>query len=165
MLFRSCAGGSTTLFNYGLNGFIQGEYSNDGTPIQETVWLSDIPVAVFRGVKASEPAFYIYADNLNTPRQIMNNSVFIEKLLSVIFFLISFILFYLGVEDAVSNSYMAVYKIAVCFLFAAGGGHPFAAIQLALGKVTFKSSSLSYSRFARALASIGVLILFLGSFF
>lgn len=70
----ACAGGSVTLFDYGPNGMLLGEYSNAGEAIQETIWLGDIPVAVFRGIKNSESPYFIYTDNLNTPRQIMTNS-------------------------------------------------------------------------------------------
>jgi len=43
-----------------------GEYKLDGSAVQETVWLGNIPVATVRGGKV----YYIHADHLGTPRVI-----------------------------------------------------------------------------------------------
>ncbi|MDE2150338.1 MAG: RHS repeat protein [Gammaproteobacteria bacterium] len=57
--------GVTTLFAYDAGGHLIGEYQA-GTPVEETVWLGDTPMAVV------EPGgvYYVLSDYLNTPRQI-----------------------------------------------------------------------------------------------
>lgn len=61
-------GSASTLFVYDAAGHLAGEYSGSGTPIEETVWLGNTPMAVV------EPAgtYYILSDYLNVPRQIGN---------------------------------------------------------------------------------------------
>ncbi len=63
--------GSDTFFGYDEAGHLIGEYDATGAPIEETIWLGDLPVAV---VKPKAPSgfdvFYIWTDNLGTPRQI-----------------------------------------------------------------------------------------------
>lgn len=70
-LTAPCAGNVTTNFVYDLAGHILGEYDAKGAVIQETVWLGDIPVAVFKPSVAATP-FYVFADNLGSPRAITN---------------------------------------------------------------------------------------------
>ena len=41
-------GGQTTYFGYDLQGKLIGEYNTAGAPIQETIWLYDLPVAVLK---------------------------------------------------------------------------------------------------------------------
>ncbi|NHQ88703.1 hypothetical protein HA050_21630 [Iodobacter sp. HSC-16F04] len=60
----------TTLFAYDAQGHLLGEYQADGKPVQETVWLGDMPVAVLSTTDASANISYIWADHLGTPRQI-----------------------------------------------------------------------------------------------
>ncbi len=55
-----------TYFIYDEAGHLLGEYNQNGTPIQETVWLGDMPVAVMSGSNH----YYVYTDHLNTPRAI-----------------------------------------------------------------------------------------------
>lgn len=55
-----------TYFTYDDTGHLIGEYSQKGTPIQETVWLGDMPVAVMD----SGSHYYLYADHLNAPKAI-----------------------------------------------------------------------------------------------
>lgn len=55
-----------TYFVYDEAGHLIGEYNQQGTPIQETVWLGDMPVAVMADAKN----YFIYADHLNAPRAI-----------------------------------------------------------------------------------------------
>lgn len=69
----ACAGGTTTNFVYDLAGHLIGEYDGSGAVVQETVWMGDVPVAVFKPSVAATP-FYIYADNLGSPRAITNSS-------------------------------------------------------------------------------------------
>ncbi len=61
-------GTTTTLFVYDEAGHLIGEY-NGTTPIEETIWLGDMPVAV------QEPSgtSYIHSDYRNVPRQIDNS--------------------------------------------------------------------------------------------
>lgn len=58
----------TTYYIYDEQGHLLGEYDAAGVPLQETVYLGDMPVAVIkRG--ASGPAIYnVYADHLQAPR-------------------------------------------------------------------------------------------------
>lgn len=70
----ACAGGGTTNFVYDPAGRLLGEYDATGAVIQETVWLGDIPVAVFKSNGQAVVAHYVYADNLNTPRAITNSA-------------------------------------------------------------------------------------------
>lgn len=63
----ACAGGAKTNFVYDTAGHLIADYDATGAVIQETLWLGDLPVAVFRPGSGSG-AFYVYADNLGTPR-------------------------------------------------------------------------------------------------
>ena len=58
-----------TVFSYDEAGHLIGEYNSNGTPIQETVYLGDIPVATITNSKVS----YIHSDHLNAPRAIVND--------------------------------------------------------------------------------------------
>jgi hypothetical protein len=40
--------GSTTRFVYDEAGRLIGEYDMNGKPVQETIWLNDLPVAVLK---------------------------------------------------------------------------------------------------------------------
>jgi len=59
-----------TYFFYDEAGHLIGEYNQKGTPIQETVWLGDMPVAV----TSAGNNYYVYTDHLNTPRALADNS-------------------------------------------------------------------------------------------
>jgi uncharacterized protein RhaS with RHS repeats len=65
---KKTVGTSVTYFVYDEKGKLIGEYNAAGSPIQEIVYLTDIPVASLRGADI----FYIYADHLGTPRQIVD---------------------------------------------------------------------------------------------
>ncbi|WP_423600909.1 RHS repeat-associated core domain-containing protein [Roseateles sp. MS654] len=67
----ACVGGATTNFVYDTAGHLIGEYDATGAVIQETIWLGDLPVAVFKPGSASP--YYVYSDNLGTPRGITNS--------------------------------------------------------------------------------------------
>jgi RHS repeat-associated protein len=60
--------GQVTLFAYDQNGQLIGEYTANGTPIRETLWMGNTPVAVV----ADGTIYPVIADHLNTPRQIVN---------------------------------------------------------------------------------------------
>jgi len=67
--------GSDQYFAYDEAGRLIGEYDSTGAPIQETVWLGDLPVAV---IKPATPTgfnvFYIWADHLGSPRLITDTA-------------------------------------------------------------------------------------------
>ncbi len=71
---KSDAVGLSTYFVYDEADRMIGEYDAAGSPIQETVFFDDIPVAVIkpRGVGTKESAYYVYADHLITSRVITN---------------------------------------------------------------------------------------------
>jgi hypothetical protein len=48
--------------------------TSDRHPIEESVWLGDIPIATVRPNSASVSVFYVHNDQLNTPRQITRTS-------------------------------------------------------------------------------------------
>ncbi|MFZ2725171.1 MAG: RHS repeat-associated core domain-containing protein [Methylococcaceae bacterium] len=72
----------STLFNgpwrfvYDSAGHLIGEYEKYNQPIQETVWLGDLPIAVIKkDAVTHQPVFYyVHADHLNTPRVILNTN-------------------------------------------------------------------------------------------
>ncbi|PPE72645.1 hypothetical protein C3942_17885, partial [Solimonas fluminis] len=65
------ASGTGTVYAYDEAGHLVGEYdASTGTPIQETVWMGDAPLAVVKG----SGTYYVHADHLNTPRQINDAS-------------------------------------------------------------------------------------------
>ena len=59
-----------TYFVYDEAGHLLGEYDLQGRPIQETVYLGDMPVVVLR----DGTRFFIYTDHLSTPRAITDRS-------------------------------------------------------------------------------------------
>ena len=68
------SGGSDTFFAYDEAGHLIGEYDATAAPIQETVWLGDTPVAIIKPKTGGFDLFYIWADNLGTPRQVTDTS-------------------------------------------------------------------------------------------
>ncbi|MCE3605429.1 DUF6531 domain-containing protein [Massilia sp. P8910] len=73
---KSNTAGSFTYFVYDEPGRMIGEYDSAGTPIQETIYVENLPVAVItpRATGAGENAFYIYADHLGAPRVVTRPS-------------------------------------------------------------------------------------------
>lgn len=67
-------GGTDVFFVYDEAGHLLGEYDATGAAIQETVWLGDLPVAVLKPNAASFDVFYVWTDNLGTPRQITDTA-------------------------------------------------------------------------------------------
>ena len=64
-------------FLYDEAGHLLGEYNISGgtlTTVQETVWLGDIPVATLRAGSGSAGVFYVYTDQLNSPRKVTDTS-------------------------------------------------------------------------------------------
>jgi len=66
--------GSDTFFAYDEAGHLIGEYDGSGNPIEETVWLGDTPVAVVKPKTGGFDLFYIWSDNLGTPRLISDTT-------------------------------------------------------------------------------------------
>ncbi|WP_308613669.1 RHS repeat-associated core domain-containing protein, partial [Massilia mucilaginosa] len=73
---KSDAASASTYFVYNEAGQMVGEYNSAGTPIQETIYLEGMPVAVIkpRAGGAEENAYYLYADHLATARVITRAS-------------------------------------------------------------------------------------------
>lgn len=73
---KSSMARATIHYFYDEAGRLLGEYDNAGRLIQETLYLGDLPVAVFKTAEVSEnkirPAsnniYYVYADHIRTPR-------------------------------------------------------------------------------------------------
>jgi len=69
--------GARTFYVYDTDGRLIGEYDGSGKPIQETVYLNDIPMAVLKphvaepGGQVTMAPYGIYADHILTPRIIM----------------------------------------------------------------------------------------------
>jgi len=66
--------GTDVFFAYDEAGHLIGEYDATGAPIEETVWLGDLPVAVMKPNGASFDVFYVWSDNLGTPREITDTA-------------------------------------------------------------------------------------------
>ena len=60
----------TVLYWYDEQGHLLGEYDGSGNLIEETVWLGDVPVATLRPSGSSVAIYYVFTDELNTPRQV-----------------------------------------------------------------------------------------------
>ncbi|TAK59874.1 colicin D domain-containing protein, partial [Methylobacter sp.] len=69
--------GITSQYFYDEQGHLIGEYDASGQPIQEILWLGELPVAVLKPITpasattATIDLYYIHADHLGTPRKII----------------------------------------------------------------------------------------------
>jgi RHS repeat-associated protein len=63
-----------TFFVYDEAGHLIGEYDTTGAPIEETLWIGDTPVAIVKPKTGGFDVFYIWSDNLGTPRQVTDTS-------------------------------------------------------------------------------------------
>lgn len=75
--------GTVTYYVYDMEGRLLGEYDQAGKPIQETLYLGNVPVAVLKpeileassaNRSPSTELFYVYADHINTARVITTAS-------------------------------------------------------------------------------------------
>lgn len=66
---KQLASGSNHYFVYDEAGYLIGEYDGS-TPIQETVWLGDTPVATLRG----SSIYYVHTDHLDAPKRVTQPS-------------------------------------------------------------------------------------------
>jgi RHS repeat-associated protein len=65
----------TTVFMQDETGHLIGEYNGNGSLIEETVWLGDIPVATLQpNGSGGVNIFYVHTDHLNTPRKVARPS-------------------------------------------------------------------------------------------
>jgi len=74
---KSQTGKVDAYYFYDESGRLVGEYDAQGTPIQETIFLENLPVAVLRPGIAStgkDAVFYVFADQNDTPRVITRAS-------------------------------------------------------------------------------------------
>jgi RHS repeat-associated protein len=60
----------TTLYDEG--GKWIGDYDGNGQPIQQVIWLDDLPVGLLVGAGANQKLYYIEADMLGTPRVVID---------------------------------------------------------------------------------------------
>jgi RHS repeat-associated protein len=67
-------GQDTTYYFYDGEGRVLGEYDRNGSAIQETVYLDNMPVVVLKQEQRNTVPYYIYADHINTPRVITRAS-------------------------------------------------------------------------------------------
>jgi RHS repeat-associated protein len=58
--------GKAVIFSYGDDGRLVGEYGSTGAPIEETVWMGNLPVGIIKGSNL----YYINADQLGAPHTI-----------------------------------------------------------------------------------------------
>lgn len=76
--FTSAGASSTRIFVYDLAGQLLGEYDQAGVALKEYVWLGSTPIAIFTADpnNASNPplVYFIHADHLGTPRQLMDQN-------------------------------------------------------------------------------------------
>ena len=61
-------------FVYDEGGKLLGEYDRSGNPIQEFVYLGDLPVAVIAGVGAASEVLNVWPDHLGTPRMLTDQA-------------------------------------------------------------------------------------------
>jgi RHS repeat-associated protein len=68
--------GNRTIFHYDENGRLLAETDGLGVVVKEFIWHGATPVAVVLPPTSTKPEriYYIHADQLNTPRVIVNNS-------------------------------------------------------------------------------------------
>ena len=65
---------STTYFVYDEAGHLIGEYDAAGNIVEETAWMSDIPVATLQFGTSALKTYYVHTDHLNAPRRITNRN-------------------------------------------------------------------------------------------
>lgn len=62
-------GAPQALYSFDARGHLVGVYNSDGSPIEETVWLGDLPVVVLAG----GGLYYVSPDQLGAPSEITDN--------------------------------------------------------------------------------------------
>lgn len=65
-------GGNAVTTVYDEAGKWIGDYDGNGQPIQQAIWLDDLPVGLLVGAGANQKLYYIEADMLGTPRVVID---------------------------------------------------------------------------------------------
>jgi hypothetical protein len=92
-----------------------------------------------------------------------NGKLHVEVLLSIVFFVCSCALAIGGALDAMDkNKIMALYKFSIAALSASAACNPFAAVRIALGRVTAPKSMLSYAHLAMPFLGLAALLALAG---
>lgn len=61
-------------YAYDEDGHVIGEYDGAGNPIEEHVWLGDTPVVMLAGAAATSSTYYVFADQIDTPRALADST-------------------------------------------------------------------------------------------
>ncbi len=70
---RKYASGTTNEYSlYDEAGQWLGEYDDSGAPVQQIVWLDNLPVGVLAGASTSQKLYYVEADALGSPRVVVD---------------------------------------------------------------------------------------------
>ncbi|WP_363798206.1 RHS repeat-associated core domain-containing protein [Lysobacter firmicutimachus] len=69
---RKSSGGTERYAIYDEAGHWLGEYDGNGAPIQQAIWLDDLPVGVWSGAAAQQKLHYVEPDHLGTPRAVID---------------------------------------------------------------------------------------------
>jgi len=70
---RKYASGTTNEYSlYDESGQWLGEYDDSGAPVQQIVWLDNLPVGVLAGASTSQKLYYVEADALGSPRVVVD---------------------------------------------------------------------------------------------
>ncbi len=64
--------GNTVATVYDETGHWIGDYDANGQPLQQAIWLDDLPVGLLVGAGANQKLYYIEADALGTPRVVID---------------------------------------------------------------------------------------------
>lgn len=67
-------GGVSTHTVYDEVGRWLGDYDNTGAPLQQVVWLDDLPVGLLAGAGAGQALHYVEPDHLGTPRAVIDRT-------------------------------------------------------------------------------------------
>jgi RHS repeat-associated protein len=70
-VYKSGSGTSVTTL-HDESGHWIGDYDVNGQPIQQAVWMDDLPVGLLVGAGANQKLYYIEADALGTPRVVID---------------------------------------------------------------------------------------------
>lgn len=68
------AGGISTHTLYDETGRWIGDYDNAGTPLQQAIWLDDLPVGLLAGAGTGQVLHYVEPDHLGTPRAVIDRT-------------------------------------------------------------------------------------------
>lgn len=72
---RKYLASSNTYTVYNEAGQWIGDYDGSGNPIQQAVWLDDLPVGLLAGATTNQKLHYLQPDHLGTPRAVVDTTV------------------------------------------------------------------------------------------